>query len=261
MLLHRSVSTHIYGVPAVLACTLALLGGSALAVEAAPDLSGTWARLEVTSEVSQVPMVGEVTTTHRAIALLKIAQEGSKLTLTERLCGVRLESDKDAAQVALSDGFVPGAPEVIRHARLRKRGNSWRFRADELVEVHGAELAKPATDPLPTDAHDARVRDIDRDGHPGMTIEIRGMVEGSIRLAQRLRTTARGLVRSLNRIDGLVSWSRDQSILEATNLFLRTSPPSAPHKDRARSWFRTERVAGDADCAAVLRDAERLFKR
>jgi hypothetical protein len=233
----------------------------ALAAEAAPDLSGTWARLEVTSEVSQVPMVGEVTTTHRAIALLTIAQSGRKLTLRERLCGVRLESDKPEASVALGEGFVAAAPMVTRHAQLRKRSGAWRFRSDELIEIHGAELAVPATDPLPEDAKDARVRDIDRDGFPGMTIEISGMVAGSIRLAQRLRTTARGLVRSMNRFDGLVTWSRDQRILDSTNFLLRTSPPSAPHKDPARSWFRAERVPADADCATVMRDAERLFAR
>ncbi len=245
----------------VLGCAVAIASHPAFAAEAAPDLSGTWARLEVTTEVSQVPMVGKMTTTHRAIALLTIAQSGRKLTLRERLCGVRLESDRPEAGVALGAGFVAGAPILTRHARLQKRAGSWRFHADELVEVHGAELARPQTDPLPTDADDARVRDVDHDGHPGMTVEISGMVAGSIRLAQRLRTTARGLVRSLNRFDGLVTWSSDQSILDATNLFLRTPPPSAPHKDPARSWFRAERVAADADCASVMRDAARLFAR
>lgn len=245
----------------LLGCAVALICLPAIAAEAAPDLSGTWARLEVTSEVSQIPMVGEVTTTHRALALLTIAQSGSKLTLHERLCAVRLQSDSPEASVALGEGFVAAAPMVTRHARLRKKAGSWRFRADELVEIHGAELVHPNTDALPTDAKDARVRDIDHDGFPGMTVEISGMVAGSIRLAQRLRTTARGLVRSLNRFDGLVSWSRDQSILESTNLFLKTSPPSAPHKDPSKSWFRAERVPADADCATVMRDAERLFAR
>lgn len=245
----------------VVAAALSVWALPARAGDGPPALAGTWARLEVTTEVSQIPMVGEVTTTHRAIALLEIAQDGDTLTQTETLCAIRFESDKSEARTSIGPGFVAHTPKLVRTARLVRRGAKWQYVAPEQVAVHGAELADPWKDALPAEPKDARVRDVDADGHPGLTVEIRGLIDGAIRLVQRVRWSLRGLVPSNDRVDGLVSWTREQSILDATNLFLKTSPPSRPHADRAKSWFRSQRVEAGADCAAILEDAERLFAR
>ncbi|MCB9729694.1 MAG: hypothetical protein H6744_05320 [Deltaproteobacteria bacterium] len=238
-----------------------LLAPSALAATDPPDLSGTWGRLDVTTSVSQVPMIGDVTTTYRAISRVQIAQTGTKLTMEEHLCVVRFESDHSEARSSLVEGFVATAPPLERHARLVHKGGKWRLDASELIEIHGARLEHPDKDALPTDPKDPRVRDMDHDGHPGLTVNVAGLVEGSVHLVQRVRTLLRGLVRSADRIDGLITWSRAQSVLEATNLFLRNTPSTVPHPDPSRSWFRAQRVRPGTDCATLVADAERLFAR
>ena len=59
------------------AIVFCLLPGTALATtRPLPDLSGTWARAQVTAALVDVPIVGELSSRTLAVTLLRVTQNG-----------------------------------------------------------------------------------------------------------------------------------------------------------------------------------------
>jgi hypothetical protein len=127
--------------------------------------------------------------------------------------------------------------------------------------VSGVKLKNPLTDKLPDDEDDPRILDADRDGHPGLTVQVRGLIDGDLYVVQRDTSEMTGeLSADQTRISGTMRWRVQQAVLDATSVFLTGDPPdSKQHRDPKRSTFQMARVAPGASCAALIAQRKQLF--
>ncbi|MGM0578709.1 MAG: hypothetical protein ACQEXJ_23505 [Myxococcota bacterium] len=224
-----------------------------------PDLAGRWAQIQEATDVTSIPLVGDVETVGTTLLLLDVEQEGTRLRIRETVCAIRLDTSAIDIQPKLSPDFAKGLSGTVREGRVVYDNDRWEYQQPRTVMVHGAKLDDPEEDPLPEEVDDPRLVDGDEDGHPGLTAEVRGLVNGTVRLVQRLWNDLQGIVRSEDHVEGLMTWGREQEIVDASNFLLRKQMPTHPHPDPARSHFSMRRVPDDTDCRTLRKQAKKLL--
>ncbi len=225
------------------------------------DLSGTWAQLMNISAFSDVPVVGEVQNETISIQKLRIEQNGLDLEITAETCSIILESTPALAETIIPDAFVESLEVTTRPGTLTVSDDGVEVYFPTFVEVRGAVLDDPVQDPLPTDPDDPRVFDQDGDGNPGLTVRVTGLLSGEIYVVQRGSDELTGQVQGRDRFDGLVTWENEQVVLGTDNPLLDNEPDTIVNPDPAASFFRTTRVADDAECPDLIENADTLFAR
>jgi hypothetical protein len=129
------------------------------------------------------------------------------------------------------------------------------------------DLPEPLTTPLPDDAAaaavppwDERIFDMDEDSEPGFTLEVSGLVQGEVYVAQRKSVDLAGVVTA----DGVVGYTTttySQTILGNNNPLLSQVDQGGAeeHPERDARWFAEVRVDDDASCDDVLAEKDTLF--
>jgi hypothetical protein len=213
----------------------------------------------VQSTISRVPVVGEVRNATTSLILTTIEHNGDTLRLRSRVCDVRVESSSRMVRTEVPTAFVESIAEQTIEASTAVSSGDVLIVGWQQVDVLGARLSDPLGEALPDDPDDWRVMDPDRDGEPGVTVLVRGMVDGEIYLIQRgwseWITTSVGA----DRIAGYVDWAGEQQILGASSVFLQTQPPTEPDPDHDSNRFELVRVDADASCETVVDGADDLF--
>jgi len=256
----RKTSTRpVLGALALCVTSLTLAPSSTVADTPLPDISGTWAQLQVTTSVVDLPVIGDIVSTTTAVLVLDIAQSGSNVTVTEQVCDIDLSSSSKRVRTVFPEAFTRAVSGRKKRARIARDGSVVRFTQKRDYAYLGAKLSRSGA--LPDDPDDPRVYDQDKDGHPGVTVRVRGAVDGDIYVVQRSWDEMRGAMTGADRIDGHVKWHTEQSVLGATSIFLKSSPDSQPHSSPARNYFRTTRLPDGTGCAHALEHREALFKR
>lgn len=247
-----------------LSLSLALLvvvcaGGS----QGEPDLSGTWAQIQVASEIAKIPFIGQVTNRNVTLLRLTQAQEGTNLTVTAQICAIQVESGTPLVSLAFPEAFINSLEIAVKSTTIQPTDGGYRFFQPRFTQLRGVRLEDPETDPLPTEASDPRVFDQDGDGHPGLSVRITlfGFIRGEVYVIQRDWTALRGTVDSTDRIDGLMEWGLEQVILDASNPVLRARSESYPDPVPEHSYFRTTRIPEEMDCAWIVANRDWLFAR
>jgi hypothetical protein len=225
------------------------------------DFSGVWAQEVVRSAVVDLPVVGETRSAVAAFLRLEVRHEGTDLRIRARLCGLESRGGPSVVRTTFPDALVRSVGEMDRSATIRRTDEGWRFFQRRRWEIMGVRLEDPATESLPATADDARVFDQDGDGKPGVTVRISGLVNGEIHLVKKTWSVLRGAADGPDRIDGLVEWGNERSVLGSDSALLRNPPDGWPDPTGANSYFRTTRVAAGDTCADIVRDAGRLFAR
>jgi hypothetical protein len=225
------------------------------------DLSGPWAQLQVTSSLSNVPLIGTVTLKTLTVLRLEAQQKGSELAVLFEPCTVESESSTPFFRVIFPEAFVKSMGVATKPARLE--GDGFRFFQPRFTQVRGVRLQDPEKDPLPTDPNDPRIFDQDDDGKPGMTIRVNvlGFLEGEIYIIQRDWNSLRSTVLTPTILDGLIEWGSDQVVIGASNPLLNSQSENLPDPKPENSYFRTTRLDTKTDCAQILRDRDKLFAR
>jgi hypothetical protein len=221
----------------------------------AGDPIGTWAGREVIVTVAQAPVIGTTTTRTVNLTQLAITADGAGYAASRTVCDVQLESSSPLATPSLLPAFVAALP--VRVIPVTHDGARLRFAGP--LELRGVELADPATDALPTRADDPRVRDLDGDGHGGMTvrIEIIGLGNVETYLVQREQIDLVGGFASADRMTGAADVRRlEQVVIGASNRLFETTPDMAV--DAASSRY--ELVRTGAGCAEIIARAGDLFE-
>jgi hypothetical protein len=232
----------------------------ALAQDEWPDVSGRWAQKQVTTSVSDIPIVGEIETRTIAYLLVDIEQEGSALEVTSKVCTISIDSDIKKVRSVVPEAMIDAIGTTTKKARLeRTRDGKVRFFQPRSTDVLGVKLDS-IKEPLPTDAEDSRVVDADKDGKPGVTVRIEGLIDGAVYVIQRSWSILRGLATD-DQIDGAVTWRTEQVVLDATSSLLNSNPDARPHANRDRHYFRTTRVGSQTDCSNIIKARKRLFAR
>jgi len=227
-----------------------LLLASVSAVGAIPDLSGTWAMVQVYPQKAVLPFVGEVARTSYVVQWVDVSQDGALLTMTDRYCLTFVDDGTSLATTEIPDRFMASLEPGPRTAALHEDGAEILFVQDPYVEVRGVVLENPEEDPLPIEPDDPRVFDQDGDGHPGMTVraKILGIIDGETYVVQRVRYVLRGRMVTPERIEGALEWSDEQTILEATNPLLEVETTAYPDPDPSRHVFVMVRVEESSTC-------------
>ena len=179
---------------------------------------------------------------------------------TETLCSISTTEARwnfaVRAQTSYPDAFVTHFPVQERRATWSDDGD---FNAADLTSVVGARLANPLTDPLPAEADSATQMDTDRDGNPGVTVNVAGAISGSVYVAQRSIINLRGRERDNRRIEGLWESNDQQVVLGASNGILNRSVENRRDPDDARSFFIMVPIDDDWDCDDINTRIEDLF--
>lgn len=247
-----AVSAHFVLLPA-----LAFAGSSA--DDGLPDLSGTWARAQVTTALVDIPVVGELASRTLAVTLLRVEQDGPSLTLNEQVCVLTTKAPTTLVRTTYPDAFVRAVSGNRRRGRLERDGARIRYFEPKQMYWRGMRPDVDVGEPLPNDAKDPRISDLDRDGAPGLTVNVDGLIDGKVFLVQRSWSELDGVVRSRNRIEGQVVWGSEETILGATKSLLRSPPDKRPDPARSRNFFRMRRVPSTATCDEVLARRRQLL--
>ncbi len=223
------------------------------------DLSGAWLMAQLTVTVSRVPVVGKLYAQSRLVSVHQLRHEGERLHGAGRVCQLELESGSRLVRTALSARARASLPLPRVDARLvlDARGELGFSQPKQLLVV-GARLRSPMTDPLPTRPDAPEVIDEDGDGHPGMTIEVRGIAPGRLYVVQRSWTELSGKMVAPDAFAGALRFENEQVVLDATSFLLRRTPPTEPLL--SRSWFRLQRLPKEASCETARAQAKGWFQ-
>lgn len=223
------------------------------------DLSGTWLMAQLTTTVSRVPVVGKVYAESRLLSLHQLQHAGERLYGEGRLCALELDSGTRLVRTALplrAQSSLP-APRVDARVMRDERGQLGFWQPKQLLVV-GARLRSPLTDPLPTRPDAPEVYDQDDDGHPGLTVEVRGIAPGRLFVVQRSWTELQGKQVSPDAFAGDLRFAHEQVVLDATSFLLRRTLATEPLL--SRSWFRLQRLSPDASCEGAVAYAKEWFR-
>lgn len=230
---------------------LTVLPGAPGAAAERGALAGRWALLQVTATTAQVPVIGRVRAATRALSVHELRVQDDRLRGAGELCDVQVDSGSRVVRTVLPRAFIQALPPPVIDAEIAQDEGGLRLRQGRRTLVVGAHLDQPDAEPLPGDAADRRVIDQDRDGRPGMTINVQGLVRGEIYVVQRSWSALEGRADAEGGFRGQVAFGSEQRVLGATSRLLRGAPPSAP--DPARSFFRLVRLPDGGGCAAARR--------
>jgi len=232
--------------------------------EAGPiDLSGTWAELQVCSQIEVLPLVGHVTSTSRSLLRATADQSGSGLIFRETYCSTVIDTGSALAKTVIPGAFLASLGELVRPAFLDASGATIQFVQPWYTQVRGARLVDPENDPLPTSPDDPRVLDQDGDGKPGLTVKVTlmGILSGEAYVVQRVRYRMLGTVISAARITGLIEWTNEQVTIGASSPLFGVDTKPTPNPVPEKSYFVMARIPATADCAEIVADEKTLFGR
>ncbi len=222
----------------------------------AANLTGTWARMVITTAESSAPLVGAVTTTNARIFLDQVSHEGGELQVESLICDMDVETSTGMASTVVPDAFVEAVGRNTWQATLE----SGQVRSPRTYNTLGLVEVGP-DDALPSSADDARVIDPDRDGQPGVTIEVTGLAGGEMYFVQRNWREFDSTRVTGTTIDGTVRWDATRVVLDATSRSLRNARPAVPTQSPTENYFRMTRIADEATCSSILGEGRSLFAR
>lgn len=229
--------------------------------ESLPDLSGTWAMIQFMPEVANLPFLGETFITAVVGVLVRIEQDGTAITMHDTYCSTKVLSDETLLSSEIPDLMIASLAPDARTAQLARAEEGWQILQDWHVEVRGAVFEDPHNDPLPVGPYDPRVVDMDGDGAPGFTVPVvaLGLVEGDTHVVQRLRYRIIGHSVEPDRIEGVLEWTSEQTVLGATDIILMMPFEQWHHPDPAGHRFVMQRLDDDAPCDEVSEILEQLL--
>lgn len=229
----------------------------------AAKYQGIWGLLLASSvQVSGVPILSTINSVsvQRLLVKMNFTTQGD-LILTNKWCSVDIHnfSNNDGPPPSLFQFVVPdlNVDSILmtktRATNVPALATDATFTTDPFVDLRGAKLADPALDPLPTYKDLTHQWDQDRDGHPGMTASVTGVLQGQLYQAQRTIVAFQMSVFDADHLGGLVKAKSDATSLGATEATLVNDAVTTQHPSSDRTYFRAQRLADDASCADVMR--------
>jgi hypothetical protein len=218
------------------------------ALASVSDLSGTWVmRVQGSQHVSAIGT--NLYPKSVFYILTKISQSGTEVISDGRYCD-RIEIDQPGTlvPVTIPDKWAHTEKPVHRPGRFVPGNDGVPvLNFPELVEIAGAVLVHPSTDPLPTDPLDPRVIDEDGDGNPGITVNLSGIAPGSIYSVQRQITSVVAVAVASDRLEGALTFTSSQVVVDSNPSRLKdlyASSTTLPDLSPCSSTFAMVKVGG-----------------
>lgn len=248
-------------VAALLLLAALLLPAALKSTEAtSPDLTGTWAQQVVHRSLSAVPVVGDVASETTTRLLVTLLQQGDEVRASAKVCGMRIDGSK-LVRTSIPPALVRAMPEQRWKTQLVMEAGAAQLAPWARWDVLGARLSAPDSEKLPTESGDARVVDQDGDGKPGVTVAVRGMIDGEIFVTQKGWSELRPERVTADSISGTVRWRQTQTILGASSRLLFSGPATRPDPKPEANWFSARRMMSGASCAEVSALPATFFRR
>lgn len=221
------------------------------------DLSGSWALKQHSTQNVMAPLVGMQVSETTTIAVIDIVHTGTTVHAAQTIC------DMSFSPVAGTTTVWPAAaiaalPIATSETTLDTVDVGTAY-TQSTVGTFGWETTNPASDPLPADAMDTRIMDVDGDGHPGVTLQLQGFIAGDVYVVARTATDLSGMLVSTDRIEGSQVTRSEQKVVGASNPLLMSDVPSTADPDPAKNTFTMVRLSAPTACGAVMQDATTLF--
>ena len=108
---------------------------------------------------------------------------------------------------------------------------------------------------------DPRISDVDGDGHPGVTFQVDGTIDGEVYIVNRNIVDINAVVTGADRIEGHSHTVQEQKVVAAMpNLLRFDSITATPNPDANSSTFLMVRLAAATDtCAEIVAAANTIF--
>ena len=223
-------------------------------------LAGTFALKVVTTGKIDLPVVGEKTPQGHILFLLTRQWNNDKgyYNRKARMCNGTSGSIFGITTEVSAKGYQ-GIPPSHSKLRVNEKHDTLSIK-NEIFLWGMKNLPKPLTAKLPQSMAEAQspafkniVYDVDKDGHPGITLKAKGMIDGELHAVQRRVTQFNGKALSPDRQVGLVDVVRESIILESDTYLVGEGPRTpAQHPDPKRSWFEAIRIEDKSTCKKVL---------
>jgi hypothetical protein len=230
-----------------LVCTLlgALLWLSPTSL--AGDLDGTYAMENVLVSASRAAIIGKLKSHSTTWVKLTLDHEGESAEVAHEVCGSEVRGTLFKSRIP--PAYIAAVPSKTYTAAVTEHGTH--YTSDIGVFHMGIDPACPA---LPTTPDHPCVRDVDGDGHPGATIQVKFAMFSwvDVYVAQRNHLTLDGRLAEDGWIrGGLTTKQVAVAVLGAKNsLFNRSpDPPEVLHDE---STFRMRRIDDGASCSDVI---------
>lgn len=201
-----------------------------------------------------LPFLGDVRVITTSYAVSSVRRDGEgALTLTEQPCRVEAESDSDGLVISVPDMIARSTPPLTSTMDAWVEGGVLRWSRPMAASAVGWTPNAP-DEPLPQDASDARVKDADGDGNPGVTVRVRaaGIVNGDVYVVQWQRAQYEGEVDEAGPLRGEVFDESEQRTIGASNLLLNTDMDVEPDPDRSDNRIEMLPVEAPLSCAQLL---------
>lgn len=226
----------------------------------AVDLSGTWASKLVNAQIFKGPL-GEDKVTITTLARVRLEQKDKTVTTTTEVCSVKLSPYKNN-QTLYPDKAIAAIATDMGSAELSAAALGASYTPRRRVQLLGwSARGDAATEEVPTDPKDPRVRDGDMDGKPGVTLTVDGLIKGSVYVVNRSVIDIQAKIVSRDRVAGSSRTEQQQNILDADNPLLKGMVATRPDPDPAASTFLLVRTSPATDsCGAIKSGADTIFK-
>ena len=222
--------------------------------ETTNSLEGTWAQRVILSGIADVPVLGFQETNTVGLGLVELSKTGDLIEYRLKICETKIQRSDDIVTTLIPEQFIESIPYYYRTGFVDEST----IHFSKMAEINGVRLQDPMMEMLPTEIDDPRIFDQDRDGFPGVTVYVTGLISGQIYLIQRTITQLSGTIED-RKISGLVTWKNDETILDSDQDLLKMGAPITPNIDATRSVFDLIQISTDSTCADVIDMAPMIF--
>jgi hypothetical protein len=223
------------------------------------SFAGTWAQIQRSATVTDSPLGGGTfDTLVHSLHLVVITEESDGTLMAHHsMCAIQSESDFAQTEIIIPAAYINSLEPYSREVTVN--WSTKEFTGELVTEVKGCTLANPEDDDLPTSDSDLRVNDQDGDGHPGMTIQVSGLINGDLYVVERNWTQLEGILINEDRVEGLLSWDVEQNKLGSSTPLLSMDIATWVDPDPNKSTFEMVRVDDGDDCVALKAAFSPLF--
>lgn len=195
---------------------------------------GQFAALITVTVDQELPIIGLSRSTTHSAKLFTVTQDGEEWSLEEKVCRIEVESEGPASPVMRPE-LIETFPTLKSKLLITRGEGGWSWSREKAGLIIGAELAQPLTDLLPITSDDPRLVDLDRDGHPGVTIPLTGVLKGELHSVLRYVDEINGFVSDNDRglWKGVSTDYTEQSVVASSHEFLLTQFPTTQVDDQA----------------------------
>ena len=219
------------------------------------SLAGTWGEVVEFDTIVPVPILGDREGGGRNTRLVTITwnKTDQKYDETFTRCTNEVFTVENTMTIVRPETLAKIEPCSYRSVPDHAQGA---YRSETVVELWGVrDLPDPENTPLPTkdnfktSPQSDWMWDEDDDGHPGVTIEMRGLIVADLYVCKRSVYVFDGTIVSKDHVMGLIRPSQAESNSVAASVdWIRGEGSSKPNPDPLRTWFDMTRLTDGAGC-------------